>query len=281
MASNRYTIEDLENAVKRSKSWKEVCESLGLKGGGGSQSNLKKLSENNKIDYSHFNKLGWNFYGNSKNEIPINEALVKNSQCYQGSVKAKVLKYKLIDYVCDDCGLEGIWNGKDITLHLDHINGTPSDNRIENLRFLCPNCHSQTPTYCRNGVKRDQKKSCLDCGKKIWHRNKKGVCRECCNLKNACPCSKMELQNLVVENSLASVGKEFGVGAHIVKKWCVEQNITIPSPKQKSTYRRKFEASREELSKMLENMSFCEIGRSFGVSDNAVRKRAKLLGLLQ
>jgi len=51
-----------------------------------------------------------------------------------------------VEYVCTECGITN-WNGKDIVLEIDHINGDNTDNRIENLRYLCPNCHSQTSTY--------------------------------------------------------------------------------------------------------------------------------------
>lgn len=51
------------------------------------------------------------------------------------------------DYKCEICGMDGIWNGKPLVLVLDHINGNPNDNRYENLRFVCPNCNSQLPTF--------------------------------------------------------------------------------------------------------------------------------------
>jgi len=62
------------------------------------------------------------------------------------TVKNLLIREKLIEYKCDICEQESTWNGEPLTLELDHIDGNAFDNRIENLRFLCPNCHSQTPT---------------------------------------------------------------------------------------------------------------------------------------
>lgn len=64
----------------------------------------------------------------------------------RASVKKRILEENLLEYKCDICGIFK-WNSKPISLHLDHINGINSDHKLENLRFLCPNCHSQTNTY--------------------------------------------------------------------------------------------------------------------------------------
>jgi hypothetical protein len=64
----------------------------------------------------------------------------------RSSVRKRIIKEGLILPVCSECNISE-WNGKKLSLHLDHINGENGDNRIENLRFLCPNCHSQTSTY--------------------------------------------------------------------------------------------------------------------------------------
>jgi len=64
----------------------------------------------------------------------------------RASVRKSILRKELIPYKCGICGIQE-WNGKKLSLHLDHINGINNDHRLENLRFLCPNCHSQTHTY--------------------------------------------------------------------------------------------------------------------------------------
>lgn len=62
--------------------------------------------------------------------------------------KEQLYRYGLKTEECEWCGLGPEWNGKPIVLELDHVNGNPRDNRLENLRILCPNCHSQTDTHC-------------------------------------------------------------------------------------------------------------------------------------
>jgi len=75
------------------------------------------------------------------------EVFVENSTYARHNIKRRLIKQKMIEYVCQDCGIDGNWNGKKLSLQLDHINGVNNDNRIENLRFLCPNCHSQTDNF--------------------------------------------------------------------------------------------------------------------------------------
>lgn len=85
-------------------------------------------------------------------ELPNDYIFKSNSTTDVGVVKRRIRRDSLIPYVCHvtNCPLSQlvIWNGDAITLHLDHVNGIRTDHRLENLRWLCPNCHSQTPTYC-------------------------------------------------------------------------------------------------------------------------------------
>ena len=71
----------------------------------------------------------------------------------RGSVRRRIIKDNLMPYLCTECGLKE-WRGGPLSLHLDHINGIADDHRIENLRWLCPNCHSQSPTYAGRNVVR-------------------------------------------------------------------------------------------------------------------------------
>jgi len=70
----------------------------------------------------------------------------------RASVRGRVLQDNLLDYECKECGIKE-WNKKEIALELDHINGKRDDHRLENLRFLCPNCHSQTKTFRGKNLK--------------------------------------------------------------------------------------------------------------------------------
>ena len=131
----------LEEAVKTSKSFREVMQKLGYTSrGGNSYVRLLTEAKAQGYDMSHF--------GSNNQRFTIEEICVENSTYTSISVlKKRLVKEGYMHYCCACCGNSGIWNDKPISLQLDHINGKCNDHRLENLRFLCPNCHSQTDTY--------------------------------------------------------------------------------------------------------------------------------------
>jgi 5-methylcytosine-specific restriction endonuclease McrA len=83
-----------------------------------------------------------------------NDMFVLNSAYNHSTIKRNIIKYNLIPYECATCKNQGKHNGLDLTLQLDHINGVKVDQTLSNLRFLCPNCHSQTQTYAGGNRKK-------------------------------------------------------------------------------------------------------------------------------
>jgi hypothetical protein len=103
------------------------------------------------LSIDHFNpRLANKFLEKHQNgKLDINKALVECSDYSCTSIRRSVKRLELIPYYCARCNNTGRWNDTSLTLQLDHINGIRSDNRIENLRWLCPNCHSQTSNFSR------------------------------------------------------------------------------------------------------------------------------------
>lgn len=148
---NKYSKEFLENAVQKCTSFRQLILYLGLKEAGGNYENLKRKCVEYQIDTSHFTGQGWNIpaHPNYGNGINLEERFIKHAKRIPAyKTKDVLLNHSLKEYKCELCGISE-WLGHKITLQLHHINGDPSDDRLENLQLLCPNCHSQTDTYCK------------------------------------------------------------------------------------------------------------------------------------
>lgn len=144
-ARRKYTVDDLIAAVKQSICVTDVLNHLGLSVVGGNSATIKRAIVDNNIDTSHFDVALARQRGR-KVGYTLEEALIEDSPANRSSVKRLIQKHQLLKQCCSVCGIDS-WLGNKIVLELDHINGISSDNRIENLRLLCPNCHSQTDTF--------------------------------------------------------------------------------------------------------------------------------------
>lgn len=140
--------DEFQNIVNSYDTFSEVMIHFGLKPQTGAIKTLYKRIEEENIDCSRINARNWAQSRSDRTSIPLCDILVENST-YQNRARLKIrlIKSGLLPYKCSECGIGPTYNNKELSLQLEHKNGVSNDNRIENLCFLCPNCHSQTPTY--------------------------------------------------------------------------------------------------------------------------------------
>ena len=155
-----YDVEKLKDIVKESYSFAEVCRKLNKSKSGDGYKVLKRVIENNSIDISHFNPWKNNVFNKKDKEKPISFYLVENSNISSSHLKEKLYKFGIKQRICEECGQNEEWRGKKIALILDHINGISNDNRLDNLRILCPNCNATLETHCRGykGILKNEEK---------------------------------------------------------------------------------------------------------------------------
>ncbi len=133
--------EDIENWINLNQSKAFICRELKCK-----PETLNFWLDKLNLNYDG-NQGRKGIYDNPKNRTASEYAELPS--CRSGVLKKKMIKEGLIEDICDECKTPNIWNGKPITLELDHIDGDRFNNDFKNLRVLCPNCHSQTPTFRR------------------------------------------------------------------------------------------------------------------------------------
>jgi hypothetical protein len=216
----KYSKEILEKIVNSSNNFSEVTRKLGLKPFYGNRITVKKYITLFNIDTKHFRLCS---YGNSKkrNKVELSEILVENSTyIYTTNLKDKLYSEGFKERICELCGQDEIWNEKKISLILDHINGVNTDNRIENLRIVCPNCNATLSTHGGRNVKHVEKiKDTCECGKKISGHNK--VCPTCSQIKQR-KVQRPDYLTLIqdIENlGYRGSGTKYGVSDNSIRKW--------------------------------------------------------------
>ena len=123
---------------------------------------LRKYVEMWGIPTDHFDPYAASRKGLTRREArPLEEILVAGSGYSRGHLKARLYAEGLKRPECELCGQGELWHGHRIALILDHVNGVANDNRLENLRIVCPNCAATLPTHC--GRKLRQRRSCRRC----------------------------------------------------------------------------------------------------------------------
>ncbi|WP_330330652.1 HNH endonuclease [Streptomyces sp. NBC_00536] len=149
----------LRDAVASSESWSGTLRHLGLPLHGRRTATLQTWVRASGLDTSHF--LGQAHQRGKPGPVaarPASEILVRHDGTRRTTSRLlrRALREVGVPDVCDGCGTPPEWRGRPMTLEVDHIDGDWSDDRRENLRLLCPNCHAVTDTWCRGGARRSR-----------------------------------------------------------------------------------------------------------------------------
>ena len=289
--NTKYNIDPklLIDEVKQSKSCSELLTNIGWNNRSGSlHVKIRNEIKYHNIDTSHWLGHAWSkgktvLQDKRLSKKTVEEIFSENSLVAPSHIRRLVKINNLLPYECVDCKMTE-WNNKPLTLQLDHINGIRKDNRLSNLRWMCPNCHSQTDTFCSKNRKvmkykeedilkaaassKDIKQiiNILGCNTLLYPRIRKILIKHGVILKpenkildiKACDCGK------IISNK---------------NKTCFDCYHISTRNKDRIETRKVIRPTKEILQEEIKNNSFLELGRKYKVSDNAIRKWCKHYGL--
>lgn len=257
----------LENIVKESFTYTDILRKFNLSITGGNQKTLRSYIDKYNISTKHFNKKSYLLNGDFGTKKTYEEMFCLNSCVTGQAVKSYILKHKIIKYECKKCNNKGFWNNEPITLQLEHVNGNNRDHRLENLMFLCPNCHSQTKTY---GSKNRKDK------KEITIKTPSIIPRIECNIEGF-------LSRLKNFNSIKEVLDSYQLKNYTNTRKKIYNILTTYSKDLRvkeftlriRLYRKIIYPEIDILLKKINEQGYSCIAREIGCSDNAIRKHLK------
>lgn len=220
-----WNLERIKEVIPQCINFTEVLEMLSIPRQGNNSNTLKRLLDENNIDYSHFTGRA-RVYNNTSTSI--SEYLSNRVKITSGKLRIKLLAEELKENKCEICGITK-WLGNPIVCQLHHIDGNNQNNNLENLQILCPNCHSQTENYCGSANVNKTKYYCKDCGKEI---NKGSVYCTICSHKHTRkvkdrPSKEKLLQDFKELKSFVKIGAKYGVSDNAIRKWFIQ--VGLPS----------------------------------------------------
>jgi hypothetical protein len=231
----RYTEAEARVAIAASISYSQALRKLGMRPAGGNHATLRRYAtEVWSISTAHFDPHAAqrDALRRANQPQPIEEILVEHSSYCRTSLKKRLLREGLKQPVCEMCGQGEVWRGRRMSLILDHANGRATDNRLENLRFLCPNCAATLDTHCGKVSRRIRtERPCVTCGKLFYPSNRgQRHCGHRCMGDERRGIPQPELRKvkrppfdvLVAEirnSSYRAVGRRYGVSDNAIRKW--------------------------------------------------------------
>jgi hypothetical protein len=228
----RFTEEEARHAVAASLSYSEALRRLGLRSAGGNHATLRKYVALWDISVDHFDRYASQRQGGLRvtQARPLRQILVEHSTYSRGHLKERLFREGVKCRVCELCGQDELWRGNRMSLILDHVNGVGDDNRLENLRIVCPNCAATFETHC--GRQNQWERDCVRCG--ATFRPKASAQRHCsleCGRHAPCkpgprPATRKvarppypQLQREIHALGWEGVGRRYGVSGNAVRKW--------------------------------------------------------------
>lgn len=230
---DNYSKEELQEFVNQSNSYRDLLKLLGyISSNGNTYKIVKSRIEAFGINTSHFSEY------NHIERCPEN-IFIKNSNASQAVLRRWYLKGNYTLYECAICKLPAIWQDKPLTLTLDHIDGDSRNDELSNLRWICPNCDRQLPTYSMGKRRLEQKQKrniekyyCVKCGINEV-KNPNSQCRSCASKQENSlkyNISRDELKKDIRIMPMVQVGKKYNISDTAIRKWCEYHNL----PKKKS-----------------------------------------------
>ena len=225
---NKISAEEAREIVKKCFSIADFCREVGWQPRGDNYKIFHKYEKEYDLDTSHFTGIK----SNTGNRLNTNKKknfseYVKNDYVRSSTLLKKIIDEGLKPWKCECCG-NSDWLGEKIPLELHHLDGNHSNNDLENIVLLCPNCHAKTDNYRgRKNMKHKEPKHCSECGAEISRWSKSGLCLKCARKKvrKITPPEKEDLVKMLETTSVNGIAKKFGVSFHTVKKWIKKYNI--------------------------------------------------------